>query len=123
MSLKAVLDEMRKSDFITLTKESNDGNVRALAFRCKIYDEPTRKWQYYDIATTSLTSDSVKKYFQDNRSKFEKEALVSDGKGMLMTVPELNGEITVKELTSVDEIEKLVDKIKTIHEVLRTEEK
>jgi hypothetical protein len=112
MSLAKVIEELKKSDFSCLVKED-----KVLAVRAKIFDEPTREFQYFDFEVDKL-NDENKKYIKSHMKGMRKEKLKPNGAGLLMTEAELKGTLVVQELTDMDKVNDLVGKIIKIKDVL-----
>lgn len=110
MSLSGVIAEMKKSGFTCLVV-----GKKVMGIRAKLFDEPTRKFKYFDFSVSNLDSEN-KKYIQDNLSGMQKEELIDTG-DMWLTQSEISGGVVVDEIENAGDINHLVAqiiKIKTI---------
>lgn len=111
MSLSGVIAELKKSGFTCLVI-----GKKVMGIRAKIFDEPTRKFKYFDFSVNSLES-SNKEYIQKNLGSMQKEELIDSG-NMWLTQSEISGGVVVDEIEDVNEINNLVRNIINIKELL-----
>lgn len=104
MSLSGVVAEMKKSGFSCLVV-----GKKVIGIRAKLFDEPTRKFKYFDFSVDNLNMDN-KKYIQSNLAEMSKEELIDTG-DMWLTQSEISGGIVVDEIENTGEINNLVTQI------------
>lgn len=104
MSLSGVVAEMKKSGFSCLVV-----GKKVIGIRAKLFDEPTRKFKYFDFSVDNLNMDN-KKYIQSNLAEMSKEELVDTG-DMWLTQSEISGGVVVDEIENTGEINNLVTQI------------
>lgn len=104
MSLSGVVAEMKKSGFSCLVV-----GKKVIGIRAKLFDEPTRKFKYFDFSVDNLNTDN-KKYIQSNLAEMSKEELVDTG-DMWLTQSEISGGVVVDEIENTGEINNLVTQI------------
>lgn len=111
MSLSGVIAEMKKSGFTCLVV-----GKKVMGIRAKLFDEPTRKFKYFDFSVSNLDNDN-KNYIQANLSSMQKEELIDTG-DMWLTQSEISGGVVVDEIENAGEINSLVAQIIKIKNVL-----
>lgn len=113
MSLTDVKNNFKKSGFTALYKENT-----LLAFRARLFDEPTRKFNYYDFTLDMLSAEN-KEYIKSLMGSMRKDKLVSNGAGLLVTQDEINNNVVVQEIKDNNQVNEIITKIKNIHTYLK----
>ena len=104
MSLSKVIAQLKESGFSCLVNGKQIMGVRA-----KLFDEPTRKFQYFDFSVDCLDADN-KKYIKENLGNMAKIKLIDKG-NMWLTQEEIDGGVVVQEINEIPTINELVSRI------------
>lgn len=112
MSLTEVKNNFKKSGFTALYKDN-----KLMAFRAKLFDEPTRTFNYYDFTLDMLNAEN-KEYIKSVMNTLPKAKLVSNGAGLLVTKEEMENNVIVQEIKDNTQVDNIVKRIQDIRKYL-----